>query len=97
MTAKKEAKKDVSIDVSHVNLKMDKDEFSKYERARMIGSRALQIAQGAQPLIKLTKKHLEEIKYNPIEIAKMEFEKGVVPISVKRELPHERREEAPKK
>lgn len=64
--------------------------YSKYERARIIGSRALQISQGAPMLVKLTKNELEALKYNPIEIAKQEFEQGVIPIDVKRKLPHER-------
>lgn len=63
---------------------------TKYEKARMIGSRALQIAMGAPPLVKLTKKQLEEIAYNPVEIAKLEYEQGVLPIGVKRKLPYER-------
>ncbi len=63
---------------------------TKYERARIIGSRALQLSQGAPMLIKLSKKELEEIKYDPIEIARREFETGVIPIDVKRVLPHER-------
>lgn len=61
--------------------------YTKYERARMIGSRALQIAMGAPFLVKLSKKELERIQYNTIEIAKLEFEKGVLPITVKRPLP----------
>lgn len=64
-------------------------EFTKYERARMLGSRALQISMGAPFMVKLSKKQLEEIHYNPIEIAKIEFEKGVIPITVKRPLPHQ--------
>lgn len=60
---------------------------TKYEKARMIGSRALQISQGAPLLINLSKKELEAIKYNPIEIAIKEFEAGVIPITVKRNLP----------
>jgi DNA-directed RNA polymerase subunit K len=64
--------------------------FTKYERARIIGSRALQISMGAPFLVKLTKKQLEEIEYNPVEIAKKEFEAGVIPITVKRVLPHQR-------
>jgi DNA-directed RNA polymerase subunit K len=61
--------------------------FTKYEKARMLGSRALQIAMGAPFLVKLEEKELNELKYNPIEIAKMEFEKGVIPLTVKRPLP----------
>lgn len=62
-------------------------EFSKYERARVIGARALQIAMGAPLLLKLKERDLEKIKFNPIEIAKAEFEKGVLPITINRPLP----------
>jgi len=63
------------------------EKFSKYEKARMIGSRALQIGMGAPFQVKLTEKDLEAINYNPIEIAKMEFEAGLIPISIKRPFP----------
>ena len=53
----------------------------------MIGSRALQISMGAPFLVKMSEKDLESIGYNPIEIAKREFEKGVLPITVKRPIP----------
>ena len=62
-------------------------EFTKFEKARMIGSRALQISMGAPFLVKLSEKDLEEIMYNPIEIAKLEFDKGVIPLSVRRPAP----------
>ena len=61
--------------------------YTKYEKARMIGSRALQIATGAPFMIKLSEKDLEKIKYNPVEIAKMEYEKGLIPLTVKRPKP----------
>ncbi|MEM4282714.1 MAG: DNA-directed RNA polymerase subunit K [Candidatus Woesearchaeota archaeon] len=64
-----------------------KPKYTKYEIARMIGSRALQIAQGAPFLIKLSQEELQRLRYNPIEIAKLEFEAGVLPITVKRPLP----------
>ena len=67
--------------------KEKKEKFSKYERARMIGSRALQIAMGAPFLVKLEEKDLKKLSYNPIEIAKKEFKKGVIPITVRRPLP----------
>ena len=62
-------------------------EYTKFEKARMIGARALQIGMGAPFLINLTKQDLRKINYNPIEIAKMEFEQGIIPISIKRTLP----------
>jgi len=68
----------------------EKETFTKYEKARIIGSRALQIAMGAPFLVDLSKKDLEEIKFNPVEIAKKEFEEGVIPITVVRPLPHKK-------
>ena len=63
---------------------MNIDSMTKYERARIIGARALQLAMGAPILVKLTKKDMEEIKYNPIIIARRELEKGVIPLSIKK-------------
>jgi DNA-directed RNA polymerase subunit K len=60
------------------------EKYSKYEKARLIGARALQIAMGAPMQVKLEEKDLEKIRFNPIEIAKMEFDKGVIPIDIKR-------------
>jgi len=58
--------------------------YTKYEKARMIGSRALQISMGAPFLVKLSEADLEKIRYDPIEIAVLEFNEGVLPITVKR-------------
>ena len=71
---------------------MAKDEqekipYTKYEQARIIGARALQISMGAPFLIKLDEKGLEKIGYNPVEIAKLEFKEGLIPITIKRPLP----------
>ncbi len=63
------------------------EKYTRYEKARIIGARALQIAMGAPILLKLTEEDLEKINYNPVEIAKMEFESGVIPITIKRPLP----------
>lgn len=61
--------------------------FTKYERARLIGARALQISMGAPLLLKLSESDLENLRYDPIKIAKLEFEKNIIPISVKRSMP----------
>lgn len=61
-----------------------KDRLTKYEKARIIGARSLQISMGAPFLIKLTPKRLEELHYDPLEIAKLEFEQGIIPIEVLR-------------
>ncbi len=66
---------------------IDTSIFTKYEKARIIGARALQIAMGAPLLLNLKEEELEKIHYNPISISRMEFEKGILPITIKRPLP----------
>lgn len=61
--------------------------LTKYEKARLVGARALQISMGAPLLFELKEEDLEKINYNPIEIAKMELEKGILPITIKRPMP----------
>lgn len=97
MTAKKEDKKELVTEITTgLKLRMEDDEYTVYEKARVVGSRALQLSQGAKPLIDLSQKDLEKIAYNPIEIAKLEFDAGVVPLTVKRSLPHEKENIPPK-
>lgn len=61
--------------------------YTKYEEARIIGARALQISMGAPILIKLKEEDFKRIKYDPIEIARFEFTNGILPITIKRPLP----------
>jgi len=51
--------------------------LTRYERARLIGARALQISLGAPVLIDID-------KGEPIDLALAELEQGVIPITVKR-------------
>jgi len=66
---------------------MAKMTYTKYERARLIGSRALQIAMGAPFILKISEEDLKKFAYDPIKIAELELEKGVLPITVKRPFP----------
>ena len=61
--------------------------YTNYERARIIGARALQISMGAPFLIDFSKEELEKMRYSPLEIAQLELEKGVIPITVVRPIP----------
>jgi len=61
--------------------------YTKFEEARIIGARALQIAMGAPVLMSLSKEELTKMRYSPIEIAKKEFYMNVLPITIKRPLP----------
>jgi len=60
------------------------DHYTKYERARLIGARALQISQGAPIQIEISDEEMKKIKFNPVEIAKREFDADVLPLAVKR-------------
>jgi len=62
-------------------------QFTKYEVARILGARALQIAMDAPLLLKISDEDLESFNYNPIEIAKRELTSGVLPITINRPLP----------
>ncbi|MBU7014141.1 MAG: DNA-directed RNA polymerase subunit K [Theionarchaea archaeon] len=54
------------------------DVYTRYEKARIVGARALQIAMGAPILIKSK-------ETDSIRIALEELERGVIPITVVRE------------
>lgn len=54
--------------------------YTRFERARIIGARALQISMGAPILLEVPAGTVD-----PIEIADIEFRKGVIPITVKRD------------
>ncbi|HJJ35056.1 MULTISPECIES: DNA-directed RNA polymerase subunit K [Methanocorpusculum] len=53
--------------------------YTRYERARIVGARALQISMGAPVLVKTA-------KIDPLEIALEEFDADRVPITVKRQF-----------
>jgi DNA-directed RNA polymerase subunit K len=61
---------------------MEKEEvrITRFERARIIGARALQIARGAPILV-------ETDLTDPVKIAELEFDRGLIPLSVKRKPP----------
>ena len=62
---------------------MDKEmRYSRFERARIIGARALQITLGAPVLLELP----DEI-IDPLIIATKEYENSLIPITVRREMP----------
>lgn len=56
--------------------------YTRFERARIVGARALQISMGAPMLVEIT----GPLK-NPVEIAMQEFQQDLIPITVKRSRP----------
>jgi len=57
--------------------------LTKYERARVVGLRALQLSLGAPPFVRLD----DEAKWDPIEVAKGELESALLPLSIRRTMP----------
>ncbi len=69
--------------------------YTKYEAARILGARALQISANAPILLKLSKEQLESLNYDPIKITELEFQAGILPITVKRPMPKRIEKELP--
>jgi DNA-directed RNA polymerase subunit K/omega len=67
-------------------------QFTKYETARILGARALQISMNAPLLIKISKEDLEKINYDALKIAEVELNSEILPISVKRPFPLKKEE-----
>ena len=56
-------------------------EYTRFEKARIIGARALQISLGAPVIMDIPEEMID-----PIRIAMLEFDKGLIPITVNREI-----------
>ena len=56
--------------------------FTRFERARIVGARALQISMGAPLLIEVP-----EGRRASVDLAMKELEAGVLPITIRRRLP----------
>jgi DNA-directed RNA polymerase subunit K len=54
-------------------------QLTKFERARIIGARALQISMGAPVIIDVPKGMID-----PVDIAMLEYENNLIPITIKR-------------
>jgi DNA-directed RNA polymerase subunit K/omega len=62
--------------------RISKPYLTKYERVRILGTRTQQLLGGAKPMLK------NFDKLTPKEMAKMELEKGVVPLIIHRPMPN---------
>ncbi len=67
--------------------------ITKYEKSRIVGARALQLALGAPPLI--APEFIPPEMTEPIEIADLELTEKVLPIIIRRTLPSKQHEDYP--
>jgi DNA-directed RNA polymerase subunit K/omega len=56
--------------------------LTRYEKARIVGARALQISFGAPILVVKPKDIID-----PIKISQLELKSGILPLTIRRELP----------
>lgn len=87
VAASKAKKKKEKVEEKEAEPKKEKiligpPKLTRFERARIIGARALQLALGAPPFIPLD----PSIK-DPITLARKELEAKALPISIRRVLP----------
>jgi len=71
---------------------MEHEQFTRFEIARIIGARALQLAMDAPLLIKISEEDLKKINYDALKIAEIEFNGRALPITVHRPLPKKKKE-----
>lgn len=60
---------------------LEREEMTRFERARIISARSLQIAMGAPVLLE------KDIKGKPAELARKEMEEDVIPLTVRLKEP----------
>ncbi|RBQ23224.1 DNA-directed RNA polymerase subunit K [Candidatus Methanobinarius endosymbioticus] len=56
---------------------MTTSKLTRFEKARILGARALQLSMGAKPLVKVSD------SIDPIDIAALELENKVLPLDVR--------------
>lgn len=59
--------------------KVTKSKLNRFEKARLLGARALQLSMGAKPLVVVPE------SLDPIDIAAVELEKGKMPLDIRHE------------
>ena len=66
----------------HNQIRIGPPKITRFEKARIVGARALQISMGAPILIEASGKIT-----NPIDLALKEIEAKLLPITIRRRLP----------
>jgi len=86
----KSTKKSRQPSIPDFEVKIGPPKLTRFERARIVGARSLQIAMGAPPFIPL------EASYRgPIDIATAELEDDALPVSIRRALPNGVKQDIP--
>lgn len=57
---------------------MSSEKLTRFEKARIIGARALQLSMGAKPMIEVGE------ALDPIDIATLELKKSLIPLDIRK-------------
>ncbi len=83
MAPARSVKKARQPSITTFEVKIGPPKLTRFEKARIIGARSLQVAMGAPPFIPM------EVGYRgPIEVATAELEEDALPVSIRRSLPN---------
>lgn len=83
MSPIKTVKKTKPPSVSGFEIRIGPPKLTRFERARIVGARSLQLAMGAPAFVPL-----EGVYRGPIDTAMLELEADALPISIRRSLPN---------
>ncbi len=91
MSPAKTVRKTKQPSLADFEVKIGPPKLTRFEKARIVGARSLQIAMGAPAFVPL------EGYRGPIEIATEEMEEDALPISIRRSLPNGETQDIPVK
>lgn len=83
MTPAKSQRKARQPSLADFAIKIGPPKLTRFEKARIVGARSLQIAMGAPPFVPM-----EGGYRGPIEVATAELEEDALPVSIRRSLPN---------
>lgn len=76
--------------IAEFEIKIGPPKLTRFERARIVGARSLQLAMGAPAFISI-----EGAYRGPIQTAMLELEEDALPISIRRSLPNGKTQDIP--
>lgn len=82
MSPVKAIKKAKQPSITEFEVKIGPPKLTRFEKARIVGARSLQVAMGAPPFVSLGDQYVR-----PIDVAARELEEDALPISIRRSLP----------
>ena len=83
MSPVKTVRKAKQPSITEFEIKIGPPKLTRFERARIVGARSLQIAMGAPAFVPI-----DGVYKGPIETAMQEMEADALPISIRRSLPN---------